>query len=74
VKSDAATITVRLNDEPRTLSGAATLVALMAEMGLSDARGIAAAVNDAVIPRGAWETCALSDGDRVLVIRAAQGG
>jgi len=37
-------------------------------------RGIAVAVNDAVIPRSLWDRHILAEHDRVLVIRAAQGG
>lgn len=37
-------------------------------------RGLAVAVNDALVPRTRWESNVLQDGDRVTVIRASQGG
>jgi sulfur carrier protein len=37
-------------------------------------RGVAVAVNGEVIPRSAWATAGLRDGDRVEVLTAAQGG
>jgi sulfur carrier protein len=37
-------------------------------------RGFAIALNGAVVPRAAWPTTALNDGDRVEIIRAMQGG
>jgi sulfur carrier protein len=37
-------------------------------------RGVAVAVNGAVVPRSAWEKVAIADGDAVEVLSAAQGG
>lgn len=36
--------------------------------------GVAAALNDQVVPRGAWATTTLHDGDRVEIVTAVQGG
>ncbi|MGH9170194.1 MAG: sulfur carrier protein ThiS [Acidimicrobiales bacterium] len=36
--------------------------------------GIAVAVNSEVLPRSAWPDAVLSEGDRVEVLTAAQGG
>ncbi|MDA0637771.1 sulfur carrier protein ThiS [Nonomuraea sp. CA-218870] len=40
----------------------------------ASATGVAVAVNDEVVTRGAWETTALRDSDRVEVLTAVQGG
>jgi sulfur carrier protein len=72
--SSTAALTVIVNDEPRTLSGDGTVASLAGELGLADRKGIAIAINGAVIPRASWPTHALAAGDRVLVIRATQGG
>jgi sulfur carrier protein len=37
-------------------------------------KGIAVALNNAVVPRKEWETCILSPNDKVLIIKATQGG
>ncbi len=37
-------------------------------------RGVAVAVNGTVVPRSAWPTAPLTDGDVVEVLTAAQGG
>jgi sulfur carrier protein len=37
-------------------------------------RGVAVAVNGAVVPRSTWDTAGLADGDQVEVLTAAQGG
>jgi sulfur carrier protein len=70
----AVSVAIIVNDEPRSLNGDATIAALASELGLTDRKGVAIAVNGSVVPRSAWSTHALSDGDRVLVIRATQGG
>ncbi|MFI7613142.1 sulfur carrier protein ThiS [Nonomuraea terrae] len=36
--------------------------------------GVAVAVNDEVVTRGAWETTALRERDRMEVLTAVQGG
>ncbi|MFB4274875.1 sulfur carrier protein ThiS [Nonomuraea sp. MTCD27] len=36
--------------------------------------GVAVAVNDEVVTRGAWDSTALRDRDRVEVLTAVQGG
>jgi len=36
--------------------------------------GVAAALNETVVPRTQWSATALSDGDRVEVLTAVQGG
>ncbi|MEV4285211.1 sulfur carrier protein ThiS [Nonomuraea bangladeshensis] len=36
--------------------------------------GVAVALNDEVVTRGAWETTALRERDRVEVLTAVQGG
>jgi sulfur carrier protein len=63
-----------LNDQPHELDAPATLMALLGGLGLAGKRGVAAAVNGEVVPRGQWEARALARRDRVLVIRATQGG
>ena len=70
----AATVSICVNDQPRTLAAASALADLVRELGLDGRKGVAVAVNGAVVPRAAWSTQLLTEGDRVLVIRATQGG
>jgi sulfur carrier protein len=66
---------VILNGEPRELLGDATLEAAVRASGApSSGRGIAAALDGEVIPRGAWGRTRLRDGQRVEVLQAVQGG
>ncbi|GAA2363732.1 sulfur carrier protein ThiS [Streptomyces cuspidosporus] len=66
-------MTVSLNGEPRELPGGTTLDVLVAELTRAPS-GVAAAVNEQVVPRGQWPATALGDGDRVEVLTAVQGG
>lgn len=63
-----------VNDRPRPLAGATTLLALVRELGLAERKGVAVAVNGAVVPRREWPARSLAAADRVLVIQATQGG
>jgi len=68
-------VELKVNGETKRVGTGATLADLLAELGLRrDARGIAVAVNDAVIPQPSWHKKTLSEGDTVEIIRAVQGG
>ncbi|MEV5609409.1 sulfur carrier protein ThiS [Streptomyces sp. NPDC052225] len=64
---------VSLNGEPRTVTAGATLDVLVATL-TSAHSGVAAALNETVVPRTQWPVTALSEGDRVEVLTAVQGG
>lgn len=64
---------VVVNGEHRRVPDDLTLDQLVAT--LTDARsGVAAAVNEAVVPRGRWPATRLGAGDRVEVLTAVPGG
>jgi sulfur carrier protein len=69
-----ATSEIFVNDQRRVLIEKTALASLLAELGLAERKGIAAAVNGAVVARNDWATRRLTAGDRVVVIQAAQGG
>lgn len=66
-----------VNGEPRE-SAASDLAALFAmeaeERALPGPEGIAIALNGRVVRRDAWARTRLSEGDRVEIVRAMQGG
>jgi sulfur carrier protein len=65
---------IRVNGETEPLA-AATLAALLAEKAVdTEQKGIAVALNGAVVPRAAWPATALKPGDSVEIVRARQGG
>ncbi|WP_125773708.1 sulfur carrier protein ThiS [Antribacter gilvus] len=68
-----------VNDEPYALDRGARIdqvvVALVPGCVVDGTpQGVAVAVNDAVVPRGAWTSTVLSPGDRVELVTAVQGG
>ncbi|WP_266978751.1 sulfur carrier protein ThiS [Streptomyces melanogenes] len=65
--------TVSVNGEARDLAPGTTLDVLVATLTPAPS-GVAAAVNETVVPRGAWPRTTLGDGDRVEVLTAVQGG
>jgi sulfur carrier protein len=66
---------ITLNGENRDVSEAASLVDVLETLKLPpDARGVAIALEGAVVPRGAWPDVRLEPGQRVEVLTAAQGG
>ena len=67
-------VELRVNGRPRS-SSARNLSALLVELGHDPARpGIAIAVNDELVHRARWAERGLSEGDRVEIVAAVQGG
>lgn len=50
------------------------LAELLTVLGQAQTRGLAVAVNDAVVPRAEWASHTVQHHDRILLIRATQGG
>ncbi|MDR0353018.1 MAG: sulfur carrier protein ThiS [Opitutaceae bacterium] len=67
-------MTILVNDQPREIASGLTVEELVRDLGLAGRKGIAIAINDEVVPRASWTTRRLASGERVLVIRATQGG
>ncbi|WP_240139164.1 sulfur carrier protein ThiS [Streptomyces sp. MUM 178J] len=66
-------MSVSVNGEPRLLDRPTALDALVATLTTAPS-GVAAAVNETVVPRSAWSGTVLAEGDRVEVLTAVQGG
>jgi sulfur carrier protein len=62
-----------VNGAPAELDPDSTVATLVVRLG-RDPRGVAVALNEDVVPRGDWSATQLRAGDRVEVLRAAQGG
>jgi sulfur carrier protein len=70
----AALASIRVNGQDEPL-GAATLAALLADKAVDTGqRGIAVALNGAIVPRAAWPQTPLRAGDSVEIVRALRGG
>jgi sulfur carrier protein len=64
---------IQVNDQKKIVASA-SLQLLIDEMIGEKTGGIAIAVNNKVVPRSEWVKATLSEMDRVLIIRATQGG
>jgi sulfur carrier protein len=65
--------TVLINGEERRLAGPTTVAHVVELLGCGT-KGVAVAVNDEIVARSRWSDHDVGDGDRVEVVRAAQGG
>jgi sulfur carrier protein len=66
-------VIVTINGESGDLPAGSNVDVVVAGLGRGR-KGIAVAVNDSVVPRSLWSSVELSEGDRVEVMTAAQGG
>ena len=67
------TTEVVLNGETCRLDEASTVAEVVQRLDCG-ADGVAVAVNEEIVPRSGWAGRELHDGDRIEVVRAAQGG
>jgi sulfur carrier protein len=66
-------VDVIINGERRDVAPRSTVADVV--RSLTDAPGgVAAAVNDEVVPRAAWAATPIAENDRVDVLTAVQGG
>ena len=63
---------ITVNGEPRELTG--TVDDVLDALGIDVRRGMAVAVDAEVVPRSAWSTTQVSDGARIEIVTAVQGG
>ena len=71
----SATPHIELNGELVELAPATTVAAVVERAGAGrDRRGVAVAVDGEVVPRSSWEQTELTEGQRVEVVGAIQGG
>ncbi len=68
-------MTVELNGERIALADGASVADVVARAGAhEEGRGVAVALDGAVVPRSAWARTELREGQRVEVVQAVQGG
>ncbi|MFI5636891.1 sulfur carrier protein ThiS [Streptomyces goshikiensis] len=66
-------MTISVNGEPREVAAGTTLDAVVATLTAAPA-GVAAALNETVVPRGQWPATPVGEGDRIEILTAVQGG
>lgn len=65
---------VFINHQSYSFPENSTLQVVLDVLGISAPRGIALAVNNQVVPKSRWEAFPLQKNDKVILIRATQGG
>ncbi|MEU3727270.1 sulfur carrier protein ThiS [Streptomyces sp. NPDC031705] len=66
-------MTISVNGEPREVAAGTTLDAVVATLTTAPS-GVAAALNETVVPRGQWPATPVDEGDRIEILTAVQGG
>ncbi|MFC4499003.1 MULTISPECIES: sulfur carrier protein ThiS [Streptomyces] len=64
---------ISVNGESRAVAPGTALDSVVRSLTPAPS-GVAAALNETVVPRAEWAGTALSEGDRVEVLTAVQGG
>ncbi|GAP52239.1 MULTISPECIES: sulfur carrier protein ThiS [Streptomyces] len=64
---------ISVNGEPRDVRPGTALDTVVRSLTASPS-GVAAALNETVVPRAQWPSTPLAEGDRVEVLTAVQGG
>ncbi len=65
---------VFVNNQSLSLAQDADLATALGQSGIQNTRGIAVAVNNAVVPKAEWQNKVLNENDKITIIRATQGG
>ncbi len=64
---------IRVNGKDEQVS-AATIAELLAARGITKPKGVAVALNGAVVPASGWGAAKLAAGDRVEIVKPFGGG
>lgn len=65
---------IYINDIAQPFEQPQTLSDLLLALNIDDSKGMAVALNNIVIAREKWELQQVNDNDKILIIKAAQGG
>jgi sulfur carrier protein len=65
---------VFVNDQKQTVEDNCNLTHLFNHLKIETPGGVAVALNNTVVPRTNWNKQGLKNGDKILIIKATQGG
>lgn len=65
---------IYINDKAHVFEQERSLTDLFKDLNMDVAKGIAVAVNNKVIPRSEWNDHKINTNDKLLLIKATQGG
>ncbi len=64
---------IKINNEPAIVAEGTKLASIAMMLQLPD-KGVAVAVNNAMVPRTEWATRTLAEGDDIVILKAFCGG
>jgi sulfur carrier protein len=67
-------MTVYINNKNLELAEGSNITTALQAVGIAAGNGTALAVNSNVIPRTQWDSHILNDNDKIMIIKATQGG
>lgn len=65
---------IYINDQAHVFEQKRSLTELFIDLKMDVAKGIAVAVNNKVVPRSEWDDHTINKNDKLLLIKATQGG
>jgi len=65
---------VTVNQQDFIVPDNCNVQALLADVLQHPHLGLAIAINEAIVPKTQWESCMLNAGDKIIIIKATQGG
>jgi sulfur carrier protein len=65
---------IYINEQAHPFSENKTLSDVLDELNIDALKGMAVAINNNVVPREKWDVLKINDNDKLLIIKAAQGG
>lgn len=66
-------ITVNINNKKHSLFSPICIAEMLSQLNI-ETQGIAVAINNQIATKASWKTHQLSNGDKILIITATQGG
>lgn len=65
---------IYINDKEYALKQTQSLSELFQSLNINVEKGVAVAINNKVLPRTDWEKSILKKNDKIILIKATQGG
>jgi sulfur carrier protein len=65
---------ISVNNKPLELSSTENINSVLRRLQFNQAKGIAVAINNKVVPKSSWEDHLVKENDNITIIRATQGG
>lgn len=65
---------ILINNNQITVPDSASLALAISSLVNIETKGVAVAINENIVPKKEWDSRKLTNGDKILIIKATQGG